>query len=353
MRIRVSGLVATTLAATLGFVATTHAQAPATAPKAAAAPTSAAAPKDTPPPKTPRTPWGDPDLQGTWDYRTITPLERAREFGTREFYTEEEKKALETRAGRRMDGPPEEIRPGLTHAQYWTDPGRFISDGYRTSLIVDPPDGRIPALTAEGKARQARAPNRNNAVNASWLDRGNQERCITYGLPSASLPTLYNNNIQIVQAPGYAVIVHEMIHEARIVPLDGRPKLNERVTAWIGDTRGHWEGDTLVVETTNFNGKNNYRGSTTGLHLTERYTRVGEGRLELRLTVSDPTTWEKPWTVLLPMRPTEGELIEYACHEANLSMFNLLEVARDAEKEAAAKGKAPGGADPADDKQER
>ena len=172
-------------------------------------------------------------------------------------------------------------------------------------------------------------------------------------MPSASLPTLYNNNIQIVQAPGYAVIVHEMIHEARIVPLDGRPQLNEHVQAWIGDTRGRWEGDTLVVETTNFNGKNSYRGSTTGLHLTERYTRVDEGRLELRLTVSDPTTWEKPWTVLLPMRPTEGELIEYACHEANLSMFNLLEVARDAEKAAAASGKAPGGADPADDKQER
>ena len=163
MRIRVSGLVATTLAVTLGFVATTRAQAPAAAPKAATAPTSAAAPKGAPAPKTPRTPWGDPDLQGTWDYRTITPLERAREFGTREFYTEEEKKALETARGRRMDGPPEEIRPGLTHARYWTDPGRFISDGYRTSLIVDPADGRIPALTAEGKARQARAPNRNNA----------------------------------------------------------------------------------------------------------------------------------------------------------------------------------------------
>jgi hypothetical protein len=289
-----------------------------------------------------------------WDYRTITPLERARELGTRELYTEEEKKALEARAGRRMDGPPEEIRPGLNHAQYWTDPGRFVSDGYRTSLIIDPPDGRIPALTAEGKARQGRAPNRNNAVNASWLDRGDQERCITYGLPSASLPTLYNNNIQIVQAPGTAVIVHEMIHEARVVPLDGRPRLNDNVRAWIGDTRGHWEGDTLVVETTNFNGKHNYRGSTTGLHLTERYTRVDDGRLELRLTVSDPTVWEKPWTVLLPMRPTEGQLLlEYACHEANLSMFNLLEVARDAEK-AGAKGQAPASNQgPVDDRQER
>ncbi len=344
MRIRVTGPVAVVLSATFGLtVATAQTQAPGAAPTSAATTAKPVA----------KTPWGHPDLQGTWDYRTITPLERSRELGTREFYTEEEKKTLEARAGRRMDGPPEEIRPGLTHAQYATDPGRFVADGYRTSLIVDPPDGRIPAVTAEGKARQARAPNRAGTVNASWLDRGNQERCITYGLPSASLPTLYNNNIQIVQSPDNVVIVHEMIHEARVVPLDGRPQLNKDVQAWIGSSRGRWEGDTLVVETTNFNGKNNYRGSTTGLHLTERYTRVADNRLELRLTVSDPTTWEKPWTVLLPMRPTEGELIEYACHEHNLSMVNILEVARDAEKAAAAKGQAPSGGDPADDKQER
>ena len=344
MRIRVTGPVAVVLAATFGLtVANAQTQAPGAAPTSAATTAKPVA----------KTPWGHPDLQGTWDYRTITPLERSRELGNREFYTEEEKKALEGRAGRRMDGPPEKIQPGLTHAQYATDPGRFVADGYRTSLIVDPPDGRIPAVTAEGKARQARAPNRAGTVNASWLDRGNQERCITYGLPSASLPTLYNNNIQIVQSPDSVVIVHEMIHEARVVPLDGRPKLNENVQGWIGSSRGRWEGDTLVVETTNFNGKNNYRGSTTGLHLTERYTRVADNRLELRLTVSDPTTWEKPWTVLLPMRPTEGELIEYACHEHNLSMVNILEVARDAEKAAAAKGQAPSGGDPADDKQER
>ena len=344
MRIRVSILAAVTLSSTIG-ITSLGAQAPAGA-RSNAAPAAA---------KGPRTPWGDPDLQGTWDYRTITPLERNRELGTREFYTEAEKKALEDRAGKRMDTAPEKITPGLNHAQWWTDPGRFVADGYRTSLIVDPPDGRIPAVTAEARARQARAPNRNNAVNASWLDRGDQERCITYGLPSASLPTLYNNNIRIVQAPGTAVIVHEMIHEARVVPLDGRPRLNDNVRAWIGDTRGHWEGDTLVVETTNFNGKHSYRGSTTGLHLTERYTRIDEGRLELRLTVSDPTTWEKPWTVLLPMRPTEGQLLlEYACHEANLSMFNILEVARDAEK-AAAKGGQPAPSRPApdDDRQER
>jgi hypothetical protein len=344
MRSRVLGLVAVTLTSALslgGTVGIAQSQTAAARSGAAAAPY-----------KVPRTPWGHPDLQGTWDYRTITPLERARELGTRAFYTEEEKKTLEDRAGRRMDTPPEQIRPGLNHAQWWTDPGRFISDGYRTSLIVDPPDGRIPPLTAEGRARQAARPNRNNSVNASWLDRGNQERCITYGLPSASLPTLYNNNIQIVQSPDSAVIVHEMIHEARVVPLDGRPRLNENVRGWIGDSRGRWEGDTLVVETTNFNGKNNYRGSTTGLHLVERYTRVADNRLELRLTVSDPTTWERPWTVLLPMRPTEGELLEYSCHEHNLSMLNILEVARDAEK-AAAKGQAPRSQDPVDDRQER
>jgi hypothetical protein len=286
----------------------------------------------------PRTPWGHPDLQGTWDYRSITPLERPRDLGNREFYTEEEAQKLEGRAGRRMDGPPESIQPGLNHAQYLTDPGRFLA-GRRTSLIVDPPDGRVPALTAEGKARLARQPNRaaSGAVISSWLDRGNQERCITYGLPSASLPTLYNNNIQIVQTPDTAVIVHEMIHEARVVPLDGRPRLSPRIGQWIGSSRGWWDGDTLVVETTNFSGQNIYRGSTTGLHLTERYTRTGKDSIELRLTVSDPTTWEKPWTVLLPMRPTEGELIEYACHEGNYSMSNLLEVARDEDKANAEK----------------
>jgi hypothetical protein len=344
MRSRVLGLAAITLTSALGLSGLVgEAQT-----QSAAAPTTATAK----PKPVSRTPWGDPDLQGVWDYRTITPLERAREFGTREFYTEAEKKALEDRAGRRMDTVPEKITPGLNHAQWWTDPGRFVADGYRTSLVVDPPDGRIPALTAEGRARQGSGPNRNNAVNASWLDRGDQERCITYGLPSASLPTLYNNNIRIVQAPGTAVIVHEMIHEARVVPLDGRPRLNDNVRAWIGDTRGHWEGDTLVVETTNFNGKHSYRGSTTGLHLIERYTRVDANRLELRLTVSDPTTWEKPWTVLLPMRPTEGELLEYACHEGNLSMVDILEVARDAEK-GGAKGQAPSNQAPVDDRQER
>ncbi len=283
----------------------------------------------------PKTPWGHPDLQGTWDYRTITPLERPQQYGDREFLTDAEVKDLESRAGKRMDAPPDEIRPGLTHASYWTDPGRRVTESRRTSLIVDPSNGRVPALTAEGQARADQRPDRAGTRNESWLDRPNAERCITYGLPSASLPTLYNNNIQIVQSPASVVIVHEMIHEARVVPLDVRPALPSQMRQWIGDTRGHWEGDTLVVETTNFNGRNNYRGSTTGLKLTERYTRTGPDSMEMRLTVEDPMTWTRPWTVLLPMRPSEGELIEYACHEGNLSLRNILEVARDAEKAAA------------------
>ena len=304
----------------------------------------------------PRTPWGHPDLQGTWDYKTITPLERPAQYGERQFLTDAEVKTLEERAGKRMDEPPSDEQPnqaGTIHAAYWTDPGRRVDDDRRTSLIIDPPDGRVPALVNAGAGgRGGRGGGRGGGAARpggradSWTDRSLLERCITWGIPTASLPGLYNNNIQIVQSPDSAVIVHEMIHEARVVPLDGRPRLNENVQGWIGSSRGWWEGDTLVVETTNFNGKNIYRGSTTGLHLIERYTRVGQNRLELRLTVSDPTTWEKPWTAVLPMRPTEGELIEYACHEHNLSMVNILEVARDAEK-AAAEGKAPAGQAPA------
>ncbi len=335
MGARVANVLMVGVAIGWAWLAPAPARAQAPASRAKAAPAAAA-----------RTPWGHPDLQGTWDYRTITPLERPREFGNREFYTAEEVKALEGRAGRRMDGPPEAVTPGLNHAQWWTDPGRTLTSDHRTSLIVDPPDGRIPEMTPEGQARRGPGGQPRTNVNASWLDRGNQERCITYGLPSASLPTLYNNNVQIVQSPDSVVIVHEMIHEARVVPLDGRPGLPRKIGQWLGSSRGHWEGDTLVVETTNFSGQNNYRGSTTGLHLTERYTRVGPNQLELRLTIEDPTTWVRPWTVILPMRPTEGELIEYACHEGNMSMFNLLEVARDAEK-AAAEGKAPAASAPA------
>ena len=224
-----------------------------------------------------------------------------------------------------MDGPPEEVRPGLTHAQYATDPGRFVADGNRTSLVVDPPDGRIPPITAEGRARQARAPARNNTVNASWLDRGNQERCITYGLPSASLPTLYNNNIRIVQTPDTAVIVHEMIHEARVVPLDGRSRLNENVRGWIGFTRGWWEGDTLVVETTNFLEKSAYGGASSSLKTVERFKPVRKGVIDWSITFDDAKTWVRPWTYGMQLTRDESQKIfEYACHEGNEGLQGIL-----------------------------
>jgi hypothetical protein len=288
----------------------------------------------------PRTPWGHPDLQGTWDYRTITPLERPRQFGDREFLTDQEVKEMEARAAKRMDEPPADDAPASTvHPSYWTDPGRRVAESRRTSLIIDPPDGRLPALTAAGQARVAAAPRapggRPGGRADSWLDRTPLERCITYGMPNNILPGLYNNNIQIVQAPGYVAIVHEMVHDTRVIPLDGRPALTGTIPQWLGSSRGYWDGDTLVVETKDFTNKTNYRGAGAQLHLTERYRRVDVDTIDYRITVDDPTTWTRPWTATYVMRPSEGDLIEYACHEGNYGLRNMLEVARDEEKAAA------------------
>lgn len=285
----------------------------------------------------PRTTWGDPDLQGAWDYRTITPLERRPELGDREFYTDEEIAEAEGRAARRMDQPPDEDTPAnLVHAQYMTDPGRYVDESRRTSLIIDPPNGRLPPLTPEAEQRQAQAraaaPPRGRDAD-SFLDRTLLERCITRGLPGALLPGLYNNNILIAQAPGYVAITHEMVHETRIVPLDGRDFGDTR--SYMGESRGHWEGDTLVVETRNFNGKATYRGAGENMRLTERYTRIGPETIDFRLTVEDETHWIQPWTVAYTMRPTEGGFFEYACHEGNYGLRNILQNARDEERAAA------------------
>ena len=297
----------------------------------------------------PRTPWGHPDLQGTWDYRTITPLERPQQYGDRQYLTEAEAKALEERAGKRMDEPPSDEQPnqsGTIHATYLTDPGRRVDDDRRTSLIIDPPDGRVPALVNAGAGRGGRGGGRGGGARPggradSWTDRSLLERCITWGIPTASLPGLYNNNIQIVQSPDSVVIVHEMVHDARVIPLDRRPRVTgkgDTARNYLGESRGWFEGDTLVVETKNFGTKTNYRGANVNLTLTERYRRVNANRVELLLTVDDPTVWTKPWTVKLGMRPSEGDLIEYACHEGNYSLRNILEVARDEDKAAAATG---------------
>ena len=289
MRMRVL-VVATLLIAAM--VAADHLLAQSPAPGAAAR-AAASAP-------VPRTPWGHPDLQGTWDYKTITPLERPAQYGERQYLTDEEVKTLEERAGKRMDEPPSDEQPnqaGTIHRRYWTDPGRRVDDDRRTSLIIDPPDGRVPALVNAGAGRGGRGGGRGGGAAArpggradSWTDRSLLERCITWGIPTASLPGLYNNNIQIVQSPDHVVIVHEMVHDARVIPLDGRLRVTGKGNTtrnYLGESRGRFEGDTLVVETTNFGTKTSYRGANMNLKLTERYRRVNASRVELLLTVED------------------------------------------------------------------
>jgi len=295
--------------------------------------------------KAPRTSWGDPDLQGVWDYRTITPLERRPEIGDREYYTDQEIAQLEGRAARRLDEAPDtSVQTNLVHADYLTDPGRHVDESRRTSLIVDPKSGRVPPLTPEAQARQEKAAAARAAAGLppggrvdSYLDRPLYERCITRGLPATIMPTLYNNNIRISQSPGYVAIVHELIHETRVVPLGGQ---FGHVRSYLGESRGHWEGDTLVVETRNFNGRAGFRGAGENLVLTERYTRVAPDKIDFRLTFADATQWTQPWTVAYFMRTTaDAELYEYACHEGNYGMRNILEEARDAERAAAAQAK--------------
>jgi hypothetical protein len=287
----------------------------------------------------PRTSWGHPDLQGVWDYRTITPLERRPEFGDRKFYTEEEIAQMEGRATRRMEGPPDpNAPPNLVHAEYLTDPGRRVDESRRTSLIVDPPNGRVPPLTAAAQARQEQAranagPARPGGNANSYTERSMLERCITRGAAGAPMPTLYNNNVRITQAPGQVALVHEMVHETRIVPLDDSPFGSVR--SYGGESRGHWEGDTLVIETRNFNGKAPFRGSTTNLKVVERYTRTGADTLDFNVTFDDDTQWTQPWTVAFTLNTGEGELYEYACHEGNYGLRNILENARDEERKSA------------------
>jgi hypothetical protein len=285
-----------------------------------------------------KTAWGDPDLQGVWDYKTITPLERPAAMGDRPFLTDEEVTRLEANAAKRLDQPPDENVPVNTvHAPYLTDPGRKVDEDRRTSLIVDPPDGRVPPLTPEAQQRLAsrRGGGRDGGTDGPE-SRSSLERCITMGLPAGDLPTLYNNNIRILQGPGYVAITHEMVHDTRVIPIDPRAALSPKIHQWFGDSRGHWDGNTLVVETKNFSDKMNFRGSGATLHLVERFTRTGKNSVDYRVTLEDPTTWTKPWTIELHMRTSEGDLYEYACHEGNYGLHNILEVARDADKAAAA-----------------
>jgi hypothetical protein len=294
-----------------------------------------------------RTTWGHPDLQGTWANQTITPLERPAEFYGKEFLTAEEAAALEKQTAERGDADRRDqvgsdADVSRAYNDFWWDRATKVLVTRRTSLIVDPPDGRIPSLTAEAQERAkvealrpaVRHMSTGGRGTDSWLDRGLWERCIIYA-PLPRLPRSYNPNLQIFQTPDLVVISYEMIHEVRIIPLDGRPHLGENLRQWLGDSRGHWDGDTLVVDTTNFSDKTNFRGSAETLHLVERYRRIDEDTLLYEFTVDDPATWTRPWTAQIPMPKSSGQIYEYACHEGNSGLPGILAGARFEEKAAA------------------
>ena len=286
----------------------------------------------------PRTAWGEPDLQGKWSYATITPLERPTEQRDREKLTTEEvstlNEASRTSADRR-DGTPEADLERAYNA-YWYDRGKSIG---RTSLIVDPPDGRLPPLTERGRARQAaQAAQQAGHEYDSAEDRPLQERCITYhGVPP--LPSGYNNTYQIFQTPGYVAILDENIHDVRGIPLDGRPHLRGGLRQWNGNSIGHWENNTLVVETTNYSPHTAFRFPVAPetLRAVERFTRVAPDQIDYQFTIDDPSTYTRPWTAVLPMIGVPDYVIfEYACHEGNYSIRNVLSGARSQERASAA-----------------
>src|SRR5437867_6311302 len=261
----------------------------------------------------PRTSWGAPDVQGVWNYATLTPLERPSELTGKEVLTdaeaaEFEKQTLQRRNPDRRDGGAA-ADVGRAYNQFWWDYGTKVVGTNRTSLIVDPPDGRVPPLTPEAKERADARAQVLRRPPAGPEDRNLWERCIlggNTGPPMVSGP--YNNVVQLFQTPGYVVILNEMINDARIVPLDGRPHLPPSIRQWRGDSRGRWEGDTLVVDTTNFRDETNFRGARATLHVVERFTRVDARTLLYEFTVDDPMTWTRPWSAAMPMRKAEGPI---------------------------------------------
>ena len=294
-----------------------------------------------------RTPDGHPDLQGVWDFRTITPLERPDELAGKQVLTDEEAATFEQETYRRQNRdlidpakggafyPPESQGGVVPYNEFWYDRGTEVVESRRTSLIVDPPDGKIPYAADARPGRRGAGFRRDRGAD-SWTDRNLWERCLTRDLPRLS--GAYNNNLQIFQAADHVVILNEMVHEARIIPLDRPPHLESHIRQWQGDSRGHWEGETLVVDTTNFTGQTNFRGSREDLHLIERFTRADDDTLLYEFTVEDPSVWTQPWTGALDMAKMNGQMYEYACHEANRGMTGLLAGARIQEKAAAMAG---------------
>lgn len=311
-------------------------------PAAAQSPKPAAAKTYTPP----KLPWGDPDLQGEWPAFANIPMQRPASFGTRAFLTDEEFAQRAKQAVKQSESDSEEFAPSdgkvnvtINPPSYWQEHGK---PDHQASLVVDPPDGRIPALTPEGQAfvknlRGGLGPGSHFPTKVdSPEDFDDYSRCITRGLVSSMLPTLYNFGNQIMQAPGYVVIRNEMIHETRVIPTDGRPHVGSGLRTYMGDSRGHWDGNTLVIETTNFNNRTGAGGGyfSDEARVTERFTRTSPEDLSYDLTVNDPKTWTKPWTIHMPYHMDKNYVIyEYACHEGNYMMIDALTGARDLEKQ--------------------
>ena len=290
-------------------------------------------------PDIPRTPWGDPDLQGTWtaEAELSVPFERPRELGERQVLTDEEFAQRQQRTDVQLESDNSDfdletadrttaglVGSATSPPPHWLE-RRKVSR--RTSLVIDPPDGRIPPLTdaARRRARPRQVSGLNGADAPEELSQW--VRCIGRGMPSAIFPTVYNANTRIVQAPGVVAITYEMIHDTRLIYTDGRPHADEGARGYFGNSTGRWDGDTLVVDVTNLSEKAEFRGSSETLHLIERFTRVGEG-LRYEVTVDDPETWTGPWTAAVEMEPQPDGMFEYACHEGNNSMRNILSGAR-------------------------
>ena len=285
-----------------------------------------------------RTPWGHPNLQGLWNNNTVVPLERPDDLAEREELSDEEV-AARFQANSDFLFTPRDGDPGF-YNEFWFEYGQ---DTNRTSLIIDPRDGKLPPLTPEAAERAAALANFATlpAVTgdaASWEELSLFDRCITRGMPGAMSPGFYNHNYRILQTPDHVVMLVEMIHDVRIIPLEGRPHPSPTVRQWLGDSIGRWEGDTLVVETTNFTDRVNTRGVTVfggsdQMRLVERFTRVGPDTIDYRYTIEDAANYTSPWTAAIPMTRIDGEIFEYACHEGNYSVENILRGARASEQQ--------------------
>ena len=277
------------------------------------------------------TPWGDPDISGMWSYASLTPLQRPESLGDKQFYTPEEAAQIFTNT--QQDAPD---RPGDvgSYNYQWFDRGEISAD-FRTSLIVDPPNGRLPVTEATIASQRERAEYLRDHSADSWLDRTNWDRCLTYhGVPPVS--SGYNNSYHIVQNENFVAIHVEMIHDVRIIPIDDRPQLHDNIRQWNGDSRGYWDGDTLVVRTANFSDKTRHRfPSSRNTVAVERFRRVDEDMIDYSFTIEDPTVYTQPWTAIRPMpRLPDYKQYEYACHEGNYAMTYILRGARAEEARA-------------------